>query len=442
MSDAHGSERTVARSLALLRVGLSFVLILTAVALCAGVISQARQVKRHEMALAELNDVKYGLLDADNWVEQVSGILERRIDELELTEENKPALKRNLERILDRLLVEIDAYQRRRNLGGGSLVDRIGGAMRQEIQDLFLDLDDLRGKVPLYAEKVLEELSKPEAKADIKAQLKTALSAMVGSTFAKTDRSAFDAVLADFGCSGAEACRSQLEARIAQGRGEAARLTIVLTALAAVIFLVALQRTRGLSPRQMLTMTLATLILLAGGVMTPMIGIEAKVESLRLQVLGEPVVFEDQVLYFQSKSVVDVVRVLLETGKPDMLLVGFLIALFSVFFPAIKVVASYLYFHDFRGLRGDAAVRFFALKSGKWSMADVMVIAMLMAFIGFRGLVSNQLGSLSGTHETVEVLTTNGTRLDVGFYLFLGFTIASLAVSTILDARLGERHVT
>jgi hypothetical protein len=75
-------------------------------------------------------------------------------------------------------------------------------------------------------------------------------------------------------------------------------------------------------------------------------------------------------------------------------------------------------------------------------MADVMVIAMLMAFIGFRGLVSNQLDALSDIHDRVEVLTTNGTLLQVGFYLFLAFTIASLVVSTVLDRRLGEKHVT
>jgi hypothetical protein len=134
----------------------------------------------------------------------------------------------------------------------------------------------------------------------------------------------------------------------------------------------------------------------------------------------------------RSKSVLDLVRVFFGTGEADVWLVGGLIGLFSVIFPLGKVVASYLYFHDLRGMPGSALVRFFALKSGKW----------FMAFVGFRGLVSNQLGTLAGKGEAVEVLTTNGTLLQVGFYLFPSFTIAGLVVSTVLDHRLGERHLT
>lgn len=430
------------KGFSLARSAISLILLLVTLYLTAVVISLAAQVKRYETDLAELNDVKYGLFDADNWVAQVSDILERHIDAFELTDANKPALKRNIERVLDRLLVEMDAYQRRQNQQATGWFDRVRGSLRQGMQDLFIDLDDLREKVPFYAEKVLEELSRPEAKADIKVQLKSALSDLAKSTFATTDRSGFEAVLSGYGCADATACRSLLAMRIAQTRETVIQRSITVIGLAALLFVVALYRSRDLSQTQMLVLTLITLILLAGGVMTPMIGIEAKISLLRLELLGEPVVFENQVLYFQSKSVFDVVRVLVDTGEPDMLLVGFLIAMFSVAFPVGKVVASYVYYHDLRGLRANALVRFFALKSGKWSMADVMVVAMLMAFIGFRGLVSNQLSSLSAAPEAVEVLTTDGTLLQVGFYLFLAFTIGSLVVSTVLDNRFGERHVT
>jgi hypothetical protein len=425
-----------------LRAGLSLAALLGGLVLTAAVISGAAMVKRYETDLAEINDVRYGLLDANNWVDQVSAILERRIDEFELTDRNRPVIKRNVERVLDRLLVEIDAYQRRHNEGSGNWFDRVRGSLRQGVQDLFLDLDDLRAKVPFYAEKVMEELAKPEAKADIKTQLKLSLADMVGATFAETDRSGFEAVLARYGCADAEVCRALLEGRIPQSRAGVQQKTVAVIALVVFLFLIALYRSPSLSQLQMLVLTLATLVLLAGGLMAPMIGIEAKISSLRLQLLGEPVVFENQVLYFQSKSVLDVVRVLVETGEADMLLVGSLIALFSVVFPLGKVVASYFYFHDVRGARGSALVRFFALKSGKWSMADVMVIAMFMAFVGFRGLVSDQLATLAGEGKAVEVLTTNGTLLEVGFYLFLSFTLASLVVSTVLDGKLGERHVT
>jgi uncharacterized paraquat-inducible protein A len=243
-------------------------------------------------------------------------------------------------------------------------------------------------------------------------------------------------------CANAMSCQELLASRIERSQHTVAVQAIAAIVLVVLLFLTSLYHGSDLSGRNMLLLTAATLVLLAGGVLTPMIGIEARITELRLQLLGEPVLFQNQVLYFQSKSVTDVMAVLARTGKVDLILVASLMGLFSVLFPLAKVAASYLYYRDARGLRGSPLVRFFALKSGKWSMADVLVIAMFMAFIGFRGLVASQLADLSRTSSNVEVLTTNGTLLQAGFYLFLAFTIASMLVSSVLDQRLGERHVT
>jgi len=421
---------------------ISAVLLFAAAALTVAVVVDADRLKGAQNDLAALNDVRYGLLDADNWVAQISEILDRRIEDFELTPENRPVIKRNVERVLERLLTEIDDYQRRRNRVGGTWIERVQGALRQEVQDLIIDFDELRARVPDYAEAVLEELTKPDSKAEIKEHLRETISNLATSTFSKTDRTRFNAVLEANGCKSAVACRELLQSGVERAQRVVAGRAAAVIGLVALLFVAGMYRNKELSERQMLLLTLGTLILLAGGVLTPMIGIEARITELRLQLLGEPVLFRDQVLYFQSKSVTDVVRVLAETGKPDLILVAFLVALFSVVFPVAKVAASYLYYRDVRGLRGSPLVRFFALKSGKWSMADVLVIAMFMAFVGFRGLVSDQLSQLSQTGGNAEVLTTNGTLLQAGFYLFLAFTITSMVVSTLLDRRFGERHVT
>jgi len=421
---------------------LALLALVAAGLLTAALIGEAARIKTLETDLAEIRDIRYGLLDADNWVSQIAAILDRRIEAFELTDENRPVIKRNVERVLDRLIVEIEALQRRQNRAGGSWLERVQGALRQGVQDLVIDFDELRAKVPFYAERVLEELSTPEAKADLRAQLRAAVAELAADTFTQTDRRPLEAVLERHRCQEAGPCASDLAAQIAAAREVLIERAAAVTALVLLLFALLLVRQGALGRLPMLILTLATLVLLAGGVLTPMISIEAGIAELRLQLLGEPVVFRDQVIYFQSKSVIDVVRVLAETGKADMLLVAGLIALFSVAFPAAKVAASFVYFHDWRGLRGSALVRFFALKSGKWSMADVMVVAMFMAFVGFRGLVASQLGSLGGAGASVDVLTTNGTGLEVGFYLFLAFCLASLVLSAVLDARLHEPHLT
>jgi hypothetical protein len=170
-----------------------------------------------------------------------------------------------------------------------------------------------------------------------------------------------------------------------------------------------------------------------------MIEVEARIDELSLSLLGRPVVFSDQVLYFQSKSILDLVQVLAATGTADMLLVAVLVVLFSLIFPAAKIVAGALYYADYRRLRTHAAIRFFALRSGKWSMADVLVVALFMAYIGFDGMIASQLAELSGTEGRVAIITTNGTRLQLGFFLFLAFVIASLVLSSLLEARAPAR---
>jgi uncharacterized membrane protein YtjA (UPF0391 family) len=72
-------------------------------------------------------------------------------------------------------------------------------------------------------------------------------------------------------------------------------------------------------------------------------------------------------------------------------------------------------------------------------MADVLVVAMLMAYVGFNGLIANQLQSVVGASPSVDAITTNGTALQIGFFMFLAFVIASLVLSSMLEARLERR---
>ena len=118
-----------------------------------------------------------------------------------------------------------------------------------------------------------------------------------------------------------------------------------------------------------------------------------------------------------------------------MIFVAALIAMFSVIFPCTKIIIGFVYYYGNQPRRGNKLIRFFALYSGKWSMADVMVVAIFMASIGFKGLVSNQLDSLAGASKSLEILTTNGTNLMPGFYLFLAFCLVSLTFSSFLESR-------
>ena len=68
-------------------------------------------------------------------------------------------------------------------------------------------------------------------------------------------------------------------------------------------------------------------------------------------------------------------------------------------------------------------------------MADVLIIAIFMAYIGFNGVISSQFGKLEAGGEEIVLLTTNGTSLQPGFYLFLSYTVLALFLSEFLTRK-------
>ncbi|NBC48680.1 MAG: paraquat-inducible protein A [Gammaproteobacteria bacterium] len=450
-------------------IGIISTLLLSAAAVSTyRLIVELRTLQSLQAQRAELMHVKYGLFNAEVWVDQVSLILAERVEQFELNETNRPQIKRNIEVVLDRLLQEIEQVLSRRNAEGSGWLDRLQGSLRQGVQDWLVDFDRLRARVPLYADAVLDELDRPQTRAEIQRSLTQALERAAGATFSHIDRTPIEQIVEAHGCPQAEACAGELASKADDRRRQAQIAALVTLVCIALLFLINLPawhatpaaqsgtktraqtiaRTVGqaaakpdvrpitMAPETLALLTAATLVLLGAGVMTPMIEIEARIDQLSLTLLGEPVTFTDQVLYFQSKSILDVVQVLAATGAADMLLVAVLVVLFSLIFPAAKVLAGVAYYGDFGNARGLGLVRFFALRSGKWSMADVLVVAIFMAYIGFDGLIASQLAELGGASgERVTLLSTNGTQLQLGFFLFLAFVLASLVLSSLLEAR-------
>jgi hypothetical protein len=163
-----------------------------------------------------------------------------------------------------------------------------------------------------------------------------------------------------------------------------------------------------------------------------MIDLDARIKNVDFLLWGEHLRFSDQVLFFRSKSILEVVRVLMDTGKGDSILVGALLVSFSVLFPVFKLIAMEAYMRGGEGLRKSGLVKFFAFRSGKWSMADVTVVAIFIAYIGFKGILNTQLAGLNIKAAYVEVIATNDTALQPGFVLFTAFVLFGFALSEIL----------
>jgi hypothetical protein len=78
---------------------------------------------------------------------------------------------------------------------------------------------------------------------------------------------------------------------------------------------------------------------------------------------------------------------------------------------------------------------FFVTQSGKWSMADVLVVAIFMAYIGFNGIINSQLDTMSEAYTNLELITTNGTSLQPGYNIFLCYVILAMFLSHFIKNR-------
>nr|VFJ52628.1 MAG: Paraquat-inducible protein A [Candidatus Kentron sp. DK] len=383
---------------------------------------------------AELHSVRYELMNAEAWAAKLGEVLGRKIDRFEFNDQNRAEIKRAIENILDQLIVETERIVRKRNLSEHKLL----GIFRQLVTDFLLNFDEVRKKTPELAEVILEELESNRGRARIKGMLRTYLEKLVTESATPVDMASYDSLLARYGCADRQFCTPVLRERMARQENRIEHFAAGALALAFLLFASIVWRGLPLRSTGLSLLVLACTVLLALGIFLPMIEIEAKIETLQFIILGEPVSFSHQILFFQRKSITDVVEILVATGEAKMVLVGGLLTLFSILFPFLKLLATYARVYNFSGWSENAAVRFFALRSGKWSMADVMVVALFMAYLGFEGIIDNQMEHIQSASETLNVLTTNGTGLEAGFFLFLGFVLLSLGLSTLIDKRAGK----
>jgi hypothetical protein len=181
------------------------------------------------------------------------------------------------------------------------------------------------------------------------------------------------------------------------------------------------------------------LIFLLTGLTSVMIEIDARIDTLDFHIIGQTIAFKDQVIFFQSKSIVDVVLLLMRTGRYDSILVGVLILCFSILFPIAKLLSTGFYLLGTRRWMKSRPVVYFAFHSGKWSMADVMVVAIFMAYIGFNGILNDQMTDLNMHTSAFTSIATNRTELQPGYIVFVVFVLFGLILSQVLQMMLPEK---
>ena len=384
----------------------------------------ARRIIRTD--LAEITHARYGILSADQWRTIIGPMLNAQVDKIDLRGQSK-SLRPMVERSLYDLLDHIKTQMTSPNAKGSGMP----GA-----NALFVNMviASLRPHVPEYTDVVMAELAKPQTAKSFKDSMRGVLDDAVKDTFSTTDMTTYNAILNRYGCSSGAVCEVTLGKQIEEADTKLTRDYLTVLASAALGFIVLMAGTPTLSRGAVVVLMLFCIAMLAGGVLSPMLEVEVRVTKLDATLLGTPIEFHDQSLYYRSKTVLEVSQTLIKMGRPEMTLVAVLVILFSVVFPALKMLALGACLFRPALLRTNRLVKLLAFELSKWSMADVMVLAIFMSFIAFNGVIGSSWDGVRDMPNIQQVLIpTNASKILPGYYLFIGFCVSSIILSKKLE---------
>jgi len=382
--------------------------------------------------LAEITNARYGILSADQWRDLIGPMLNAQVDKLDLKGQSK-SLRPMVERSLYALLDNIKTQMTSPNPNAAS---KPGG-----VNPMFVNMiiASLRPHVPEYTDVVMAELAKPQTQKSFRDSIRDVVANAVANTFGNTDMTTYNAILTHYGCSSGAACEETLGKKIAEADTKLNRYYLTVLASAALGFILLMAGRPTLSRGAVVVLMLFCLAMLAGGVLSPMLEVEVRVTRIDATLLGTPIEFRDQSLYYRSKTVFEVFQTLIHMGRPEMTVVGVLVILFSVVFPTLKMLALAAGLFRPALLRTNRFVKLLAFGLSKWSMADVMVLAIFMSFVAFNGVIGSALESLRAVPNVQQVLIpTNASKILPGYYLFIGFCVASIFLSQKLERGIGS----
>lgn len=382
--------------------------------------------------LIELSNIKYGLFNVDEWKKIVANILTKKIEEFEFDGKNRAQMKSKVSGFLYKVIGDLESRYYEQNSGS------ISGFLKNSVASLTGTFDKIKKDIPVFTDQILDFLNDPKNKKALRAYFIQKLNTYADSTFAKLDYAVHDSIINKYQLTDRPAAISFLNLKLDALQQTSRTYKYILAFLAGLSVLFILI-TKGTNKTEFILLTSLCFLFLVNGLTLPMIEIDARVSEITISLLGEQIDFHDQVLYYKSKSILEVVNLMLTQGSFDLLLVGFLVFVFSVLFPLSKLVSSICLVTN-PALKSNTLIRFLVHKTGKWSMADVMVVAIFMAYIGFSGILTEQLHQIETLSQKIDVLTTNRSSLQTGFFAFASFALLSLLTTNKLEKAAVNSH--
>ncbi len=389
--------------------------------------SRQEQIKED---YSTVNNITFGLFSVDQWRDKIAAVVNGQVHSFNVTPAQKKELQQQVEQqlngLIDKELALINKPQ-----------TTFSGKLKKFAVDKFVNAGDLHAQVPAFAKTIINRINSPASQKRLRNITTGKITQLEKETYDSTETVSAQvgaAMYRKYHVSGAGEFNKQLDLQLYAIRQVTynyayAMLGCVIAALG--VWLLLRKQVRLQSTLFVMSLFFA-FVLLAVGITTSMIEVDARIKTLNFMLLGQKVAFENQVLFFQSKSLLGVIEVLLKQPKPDAILVGVLILVFVVIFPCIRLIATGVHILSKKEIAENKALKYFAFQSGKWAMADVMIVGVLMTYIGLNGILESQLTNLNIHNSFLNTVTINYTSLQPGYFIFAGFVIFGIILFSIL----------
>jgi len=391
-------------------------------------LSAQREEVKEDYSLS--NSVTFGLFSIDQWRDRVTDVLSHKVEGYHITAEQRKDLKVTVEKEMHRLIAKTVADINKPQKG-------LGGKLKKLAFNALVDSAEAQTLVKPFAATVVAKIGSPESERRLKNIAGSKIGQLTQQIYDSTSASNYVVtkyVYKKYKVADPITFNERIKEKLAAIDVEKNKFVWALLGcvVAALLLWYALEKQVHLPSAPFVFALLFALVLLAVGSLVPVIEVDARIQSLDLLMMGEKVQFQNQVLFYQSKSILGVVETLIAQPKPDTVTVGILICLFVLLLPLLRLIAKGIHILSPKKIADHPVVRYLTFELHKWDMADVMVVGMLMTFIGLNGILKSQLSSLNIHSAALNVVTTNGTSLQPGYYIFVAYVLFSALLSFIL----------
>lgn len=377
------------------------------------------------------NNITFGLFSLDQWRERIAAVVDRQVTDYHVSPAQKKALQKQVEKQLSGLITGVVKEMNKPQKS-------VGGKLKKFAFNQFVDPKDLQEQVPSFSKTIVDKVNSPKSVSRLKNVASSKIDQLEKATYDSTSvaySQVTKSLYKKYNVTNGEDFNKEVTTNLAVIRKVSYNYAYAMLGcvVLAMILWWFLRNKRELQKTLFIMSLFLAFTLLAVGMTSSIIEVDARIQTLNFMLMGEKVSFENQVLFFQSKSIMGIVHTLIEQSKPDAILVGVLIMLFVIILPLLRMIAKGIVILGNEKLAQNKVIKYLTFELGKWDMADVMVVGVAMTYIGLNGILKSQLSNLNISNEFLKTTTVNYTSLQPGFFIFVGYVAFEMVLTYRLN---------